>query len=63
MPSKKSKSVLVLPFSRLRLKHVPLVGGKNASLGEMIHSLQPRGIPIPGRFCDYGPGLLGVCGC
>lgn len=46
----KSKSVLVLPFSRLRLKHVPLVGGKNASLGEMIHSLEPKGIPIPDGF-------------
>ncbi|MDD5438495.1 MAG: phosphoenolpyruvate synthase [Patescibacteria group bacterium] len=50
MISKNSKSVLVLPFSRLRLKHVPLVGGKNASLGEMIHALEPRGIPIPDGF-------------
>jgi len=50
MPSKNFKSVLVLPFSRLHLKHVPLVGGKNASLGEMIHSLEPKGIPIPDGF-------------
>lgn len=41
---------LVIPFSRLRMKHVAQVGGKNASLGEMINALAPRGIPIPDGF-------------
>ena len=41
---------LVIPFSRLRMKHVPHVGGKNASLGEMIHTLGKYGIPIPDGF-------------
>jgi len=50
MSSKKSRLTLVVPFSRLRMKHVAQVGGKNASLGEMIHSLAPRGIPIPDGF-------------
>ncbi len=29
---------------------VPLVGGKNASLGEMIRHLQPLGVSVPGGF-------------
>lgn len=27
------------------------VGGKNASLGELIHTLAPQGVRIPGGFC------------
>jgi len=32
------------------LEEVPLVGGKNASLGEMIRELSPLGIAVPGGF-------------
>ena len=32
------------------IKDVPEVGGKNASLGEMIKYLGPRGVKIPGGF-------------
>lgn len=46
----KTSGPLAIPFSRLRMKHVPQVGGKNASLGEMIHTLAPHGIPIPDGF-------------
>ena len=36
----------VLPFSKLRIKDVPLVGGKTASLGEMMSI----GLPVPDGF-------------
>ncbi|MEK7553259.1 MAG: PEP/pyruvate-binding domain-containing protein, partial [Patescibacteria group bacterium] len=32
------------------IEDVPEVGGKNASLGEMIQNLTPKGIKIPGGF-------------
>jgi pyruvate, water dikinase len=37
-------------FETLTNKDVPLVGGKNASLGEMIGNLRPSGIRIPDGF-------------
>ena len=37
---------LVLWFEKLRKSDIPLVGGKNASLGEMIHA----GMPVPPGF-------------
>jgi pyruvate, water dikinase len=40
----------VLSFDRLTLKDVPLVGGKNASLGEMIRELGPIGVQVPHGF-------------
>ncbi len=40
----------VIPFEALRNKHVEDVGGKNASLGEMIGELGGAGIRVPGGF-------------
>ena len=37
-------------FNELTLDDVPLVGGKNASLGEMYRELTPQGIQIPNGF-------------
>jgi pyruvate, water dikinase len=37
-------------FETLRNKDVGLAGGKNASLGEMIGQLRPRGVRIPDGF-------------
>jgi pyruvate,water dikinase len=37
-------------FENLRRTDVPRVGGKNASLGEMVHALVPRGVNIPPGF-------------
>ncbi|MFN8446685.1 MAG: phosphoenolpyruvate synthase [Caldilineaceae bacterium] len=37
-------------FNTLTVKDVPIVGGKNASLGEMIRTLQPEGIYVPNGF-------------
>jgi pyruvate,water dikinase len=40
----------VRPFETLTLDDVPLVGGKNASFGEMIRELMPLGVRVPGGF-------------
>ena len=37
-------------FSDLSLGDVPLVGGKNASLGEMYRELVPLGVKVPNGF-------------
>jgi pyruvate,water dikinase len=37
-------------FEELRSKDVPLVGGKNASLGEMIMTFKKKGIRVPDGF-------------
>jgi pyruvate,water dikinase len=41
---------LIRWFEELDINDVPLVGGKNASLGEMYQQLTPRGILIPNGF-------------
>jgi len=41
---------LVLELSTLRMKDVASVGGKNASLGEMISQLGNAGVRVPGGF-------------
>ena len=40
----------VLPLEQLSLADINLVGGKNASLGEMITHLNDAGIKVPGGF-------------
>jgi pyruvate, water dikinase len=40
----------VIPFERLGKHDVETVGGKNASLGEMIGSLTALGVQVPGGF-------------
>ena len=40
----------VLKFSEISIKDIPLVGGKNASLGEMYRKLTPHGVPVPNGF-------------
>jgi pyruvate, water dikinase len=40
----------ILWFKEIRVTDVPLVGGKNASLGEMYRNLVPKGINIPNGF-------------
>ena len=39
-----------------RIKDVSLVGGKNASLGEMIGSLSSKGVMVPGGFAVTADG-------
>ncbi|SDV47450.1 phosphoenolpyruvate synthase [Chitinasiproducens palmae] len=40
----------VVPFEQLRMGDVDSVGGKNASLGEMISQLADAGVRVPGGF-------------
>ena len=40
----------VVPFSQLRMTDVESVGGKNASLGEMLSQLAGKGIRVPDGF-------------
>ena len=44
------KKLLTIPLSDVGIKDIALVGGKNASLGEMIQNLTPKGINVPGGF-------------
>ncbi len=44
-----SDTAWVVPFEHLRMTDVEAVGGKNASLGEMISQL-PGGVKVPGGF-------------
>ncbi len=37
-------------LSEVSIEDVPEVGGKNASLGEMIQDLSSKGIPVPGGY-------------
>jgi pyruvate,water dikinase len=43
-------TALVVPFENLRMSDVEAVGGKNASLGEMISQLAASGVAVPGGF-------------
>jgi pyruvate, water dikinase len=43
-------TALVVPFEALRMTDVEVVGGKNASLGEMISQLAASGVRVPGGF-------------
>jgi len=44
------EKVFIKWFEELKIEDVPLVGGKNASLGEMIRSLTNKGVSVPGGF-------------
>ena len=43
-------TALVVPLEHLRMTDVESVGGKNASLGEMISQLAATGVRVPGGF-------------
>lgn len=42
--------LLVVDLAELRMQDVARVGGKNASLGEMISQLSSKGVRVPGGF-------------
>lgn len=52
-------------FSQIRITDVPLVGGKNASLGEMYSSLSDKGVRVPDGFAVTAHGyrhFMAECG-
>ena len=44
------EKVFIKWFEKLKIADVPLVGGKNASLGEMIQNLGKKGVNVPSGF-------------
>ncbi len=44
----KTKNIML--FEELNMSHLPIVGGKNASLGEMIQNLSRQGVNVPSGF-------------
>ena len=44
------KNKYIVNLSEVQLSDLELVGGKNASLGEMIQNLSKLGVEIPGGF-------------
>lgn len=47
---KDRKKALILWFDEVGIKDIPLVGGKNASLGEMYKNLTNKGVNVPNGF-------------
>ncbi|HUJ74653.1 MAG TPA: PEP/pyruvate-binding domain-containing protein, partial [bacterium] len=48
--AKANEKKFIYWFSDLRIGDVPMVGGKNASLGEMFSSLTDRGVRVPDGY-------------
>jgi pyruvate,water dikinase len=46
----KKQETTVLWFADIRIQDIPVVGGKNASLGEMYSQLTSKGIRVPNGF-------------
>lgn len=49
-PQFSKEQSLILWFDEVRISDIPLVGGKNASLGEMIQQLTSKGVNVPNGF-------------
>lgn len=50
MNIKDKSDKFILQFSEVGIEDVPLVGGKNAALGEMYRNLTSRGVNVPNGF-------------
>jgi len=48
----------VLPLETLRMTDVGSVGGKNASLGELISQLSAAGVRVPGGFATTAQAFI-----
>jgi len=44
------KSSYIRWFDEISIEDIPIVGGKNASLGEMYRELTPKGVKVPNGF-------------
>lgn len=53
----------VIPFQSLGLADIDQVGGKNASLGEMIHHLADAGVSVPGGFATTAEAYRDFLSC
>lgn len=51
MQSKQEQDTIsIRHFEEISAKDIAIVGGKNASLGELYNALRPKGISVPGGF-------------
>ena len=57
------RGAYVVPFSKLRMTDLESVGGKNASLGEMLSQLAAAGIRVPDGFATTAAAFRDVRGC
>ena len=53
----------IIRFENLRMDDVPRVGGKNASLGEMISQLARAGVRVPGGFATTAQAYRDFLAC
>ena len=56
MNARNASMPTIKPFSEIKIEDIPLVGGKNASLGEMYSSLSAKGIKVPEGFAVAANG-------
>ncbi|MFA5932796.1 MAG: phosphoenolpyruvate synthase [Microgenomates group bacterium] len=49
-PASEDQKKFIVPLEKVGIEDVPEVGGKNASLGEMIQYLVPKGVNVPGGY-------------
>ncbi|MBE9068521.1 phosphoenolpyruvate synthase [Leptolyngbya cf. ectocarpi LEGE 11479] len=49
-PANTAQTDFILEFEQINIHDIPRVGGKNASLGEMIQQLTPQGVLVPTGF-------------
>lgn len=53
---KTSSPRFIKKFAEISIGDIPLVGGKNASLGEMFHELSAQGVKVPDGFAVTAEG-------
>ncbi|HET9429443.1 MAG TPA: phosphoenolpyruvate synthase [Allosphingosinicella sp.] len=53
----------VLPFSQIGIVDIAVVGGKNASLGEMISALADAGVSVPDGFATTAAAFRDFVNC
>jgi pyruvate, water dikinase len=56
----KKESKYILRFEEIGIEDIPLVGGKNASLGEMYRELGAKGIKVPNGFAITANGYRNI---
>ncbi|MFZ4566858.1 MAG: PEP/pyruvate-binding domain-containing protein, partial [Prochlorococcaceae cyanobacterium] len=63
MPAVTAAEALVLPFAAVGMADQALVGGKSASLGELIRALGPRGVAVPDGFAITAAAYRHLLAC
>ncbi len=58
MTKKQTMPKYIKFFNELSIKDVPVVGGKNASLGEMYSQLSKKGVRVPNGFATTADGYF-----